>query len=70
LNKNLRKFLTIEQMAEFGTHGLGLSPYISDRINIAALEDFAHHIRLSKLYGRKKTLEEAMISYLDTLTPR
>jgi hypothetical protein len=69
LSENLRKTLTIDQMVEFGTKGTYLGDWVYDRINIAAMTEVAHRVQHSRLYDRKKVLEEAMIVHLETPEP-
>lgn len=69
LNQNLRKRFSIEQMIEFGTKGTYLDDGIYDRINIAAMTEVAHRIQHSRLYERKRVLEEAIIAYHENPRP-
>jgi hypothetical protein len=69
LAENLRKKLTIDQMVEFGAKGTYFGDCFYDRINIAAMTEVAHKIQHSRLYDRKKVLEEAMIAHLETPEP-
>jgi len=66
LNQNLGKTLTIEQMAEYGAKSTYMPDWSRDRINIAAMGEVAKHVQSSSLYSRKKTIEEMMITHLET----
>jgi len=65
LYKNLKKKLTIGQMAEFGANGTYLYDWEQNTIANDAMTEIIRRVKSSRLYDRKKNLEERMINHLE-----